>query len=483
MAKKLSIPQLEAAVRNGTLESFIAIPLIAQKTKLANAAKAGEQPPSSVASQVLQQAQQGVAQLSSNLPEQGMAGGGIVAFAGEDGSLVEDRRSPSDKAMDEVIARIMRNPSFNQTIPPATNTGESGGVTELFPVDIGVSPEFGGTTSEALTADADRVARLKADRAAAEEKQRREFLSKAAPHLLPPETPKAPAPQSNIDSQYAAQDMQEGGRGITAAPGAKLAPPGTPGAPRTAPAANIPLTTGEMRSDVAAGKGSMLDQYAEMLMKEREGSAKDKQQAKGMAIFQAGLGIAGGTSPNAFANLAQGALPAITQYQSALKDIRKEDRDRIGKLIEMGVSKEKLAMELRKLGIEEKKVDAMVNYYNAKAAGGGSGDKEDRLVRQGYEKSGIEYDSLARRARANMASALNNDREYTGAKQQLAFNKNLKPEDKAKFEQIIKDKEAPYISEIQDYSTKSKYFMKQAGMNQSSGSGGKEDVDLNQFFK
>jgi hypothetical protein len=179
-------------------------------------------------------------------------------------------------------------------------------------------------------------------------------------------------------------------------------------------------------------------------------------------------------------------MPAIQSYQQALQGLRKDDRERIGKLMEMGVSKEKLALEARKLGIEDKKVDAMVNLYNARAGAagsGGGGSKEDRLVRQGYERSGAEYDSLARRARSDMANALKDDSTYTGAKTQLTFAKNLKPEDRTRLEKIIRDKEAPYLSQIQDYSNKSRYFMKQAGMDLSSGGGGKEDVDLNKFFK
>ena len=193
-----------------------------------------------------------------------------------------------------------------------------------------------------------------------------------------------PTPRSeSLGSEFGVQGVipnTNKNEGIDKLPAAKTAPPGTPGAPRTASTANIPLTTDEMRSQVASGKGSALDQYADMLMKEREGSAKDRQQAKGMAIFQAGLGIAGGTSPNAFANIAQGSLPAIQAYQQELKGLRAEDRDRIKQLMELGISKEKLAMELRKLGIEDKRVNALVNLYNSKAAGGGSGDDNKKNI-------------------------------------------------------------------------------------------------------
>jgi hypothetical protein len=295
--------------------------------------------------------------------------------------------------------------------------------------------------------------------------------------------------------------------GITAAPGARLAPDGTPGAPRTAPTgtpsaprtapqggapssgrgALPPTLAAAERSDSPAANQatSMLDKYVAMLEKSGEDVGRQKKEALYMALIQGGLGMMGGTSPNAFANIAAGMLPATQAYQQALAGIRKDDRARVEKLINAGLSKEKLGMELRKLGIEEKKVDAMVNLYNARAGavGSGGGSKEDRLVRQGYERSGIEYDRAAQLAKRNMANALKDDSTYTGAKTQLTFAKNLKPEDRTKLEKIIRDREAPYLDDITYNRNMAKGFFKKAGVDLSSGGGGKEDVDLNQFFK
>jgi hypothetical protein len=338
------------------------------------AAQQGQQKPPSVVSQILQQSdaqeqqERGIDELPSNLPTEQdeameMANGGIVAFSGEGPSLVEDRRSPSDRAMDEWIARINSSRNNNRIIPPATNTGEVGGITELFPVDIGVSPEFGGTSSEDPRSFAPgafsegRRDRVKAEKQAEEEARRQAFLRQSAPQLAAPT-----APMELEDPRLAA--------GIVGIPNKETAPTGAPSAPRTAPAggnvANIPLTTNEIRSQAAAGKGSMLDQYAEMLMKEREGSAASRKDAKAMAIFQAGLGIMGGTSPNAFANIAQGALPATQAYQQELKGIRAEDSARIKQLMELGVSKEKLALEAKKLGISEKRFEQMYEIEKQK---------------------------------------------------------------------------------------------------------------------
>ena len=74
----------------------------------------------------------------------------------------------------------------------------------------------------------------------------------------------------------------------------------------------------------------------------------------------------GGTSPNAFANIAQGVLPATQGYQQSIKGIRAEDSARIKELMGLGVSKEKLALEAKKLGISEKRFDQMYQLEQQK---------------------------------------------------------------------------------------------------------------------
>ena len=88
-AEKLSIPQIQQAIKNGTLPAYVGIPMLQEKMKQEQAARSAQQqaqqPQPSIAEQVMAQAQaeapQGIPQLASNLPAQGMAEGGIVAFA------------------------------------------------------------------------------------------------------------------------------------------------------------------------------------------------------------------------------------------------------------------------------------------------------------------------------------------------------------------------------------------------------------------
>lgn len=103
-AQKLSIPQLQQAIQNGTLPPYVGIPLLQEKMqqhKQAQAMQAPQEAP--IAQQVMQEAdavekQRGLAQLQSNLPAEGYADGGIIAFA--DGGL------PDDKTEDDELEEL-----------------------------------------------------------------------------------------------------------------------------------------------------------------------------------------------------------------------------------------------------------------------------------------------------------------------------------------------------------------------------------------
>lgn len=115
-AEKLSIPQLNQAVKNGTIPAYVGVPLIQEKMRADQAAKAivaqtQAQPP--LARQVMEEADMmsGLEKLRSNLPEEGYAGGGIVAFA-EGGISPEfggDVVLPDDDEEDEkaLMSRLM----------------------------------------------------------------------------------------------------------------------------------------------------------------------------------------------------------------------------------------------------------------------------------------------------------------------------------------------------------------------------------------
>jgi hypothetical protein len=109
-AEKLSIPQLNQAVKNGTIPAYVGVPLIQEKMKAEEAAKAmvaqtQAQPP--IARQVMEQADvmSGLEKLQSNLPEEGYAGGGIIAFA-DGGVSTPDDEDEEKGLMSRLMAGI-----------------------------------------------------------------------------------------------------------------------------------------------------------------------------------------------------------------------------------------------------------------------------------------------------------------------------------------------------------------------------------------
>jgi len=77
-----------------------------------------------------------------------------------------------------------------------------------------------------------------------------------------------------------------------------------------------------------AGLPEAYKKYEERLQKEETEAATDKDKAMGMSIFKAGLAMMSGTSQNAFENIGKGALAGLDDYQTALKDFKKAQRER-----------------------------------------------------------------------------------------------------------------------------------------------------------
>ena len=73
-------------------------------------------------------------------------------------------------------------------------------------------------------------------------------------------------------------------------------------------------------------RGDFYKEEREAIQAERDKYAGDKDSALNMALINAGLGIASGTSSNFLENVATGAMPGITSYTQDMKDMRAEDR-------------------------------------------------------------------------------------------------------------------------------------------------------------
>ncbi len=82
------------------------------------------------------------------------------------------------------------------------------------------------------------------------------------------------------------------------------------------------------RREEGKPKGEAYSKYEQMLLAEGAKSGKERDDAVSVAILQLGIGMMGGTSPNAFKNIADAAGPALGQYTSALKDLKKAEKER-----------------------------------------------------------------------------------------------------------------------------------------------------------
>lgn len=83
-----------------------------------------------------------------------------------------------------------------------------------------------------------------------------------------------------------------------------------------------------LRTMLAEGlpKTPAMEGLEKLLDKQEAATGGEKEKAAGLALLSAGLAIAGGSSRFALQNLKE-AIPAVTQYGEALKDIKKMDRE------------------------------------------------------------------------------------------------------------------------------------------------------------
>jgi hypothetical protein len=74
-------------------------------------------------------------------------------------------------------------------------------------------------------------------------------------------------------------------------------------------------------------KGKAYENYEKALKEEALNFGLDKEDAKNIAIFKAGLAMMGGTSRYAAENIGKGALTGLEDYETAVKEIKKAQRE------------------------------------------------------------------------------------------------------------------------------------------------------------
>jgi hypothetical protein len=268
--------------------------------------------------------------------------------------------------------------------------------------------------------------------------------------------------------------------GITAAPGAtgpKTAPQG--GAPSSGRNALPPTLAAAERSDspVADRATSMLDKYVAQLEKSGEDVGRQKKEALYMALIQGGLAAAGGMSPNALQNIAQGATLGAQNYQQALAGIRKDDRARLEKLISAGLKKEEFMLKAEEIGVKRDTARMVYDAAMARTGAMGGSGGSDAKNQNTYVQATRNYNSAIGAIDAKIAKV--KESQFYGM-------------DPAKFPAIASkikaanDAVAMFEKQKRSISQEHQKFVKELGVNAPDYENrpvGGSDVDLNQFFK
>jgi hypothetical protein len=185
-----------------------------------------------------------------------------------------------------------------------------------------------------------------------------------------------------------------------------------PDEPKAAPSImNAPTAAAEpTKATGAGGIDDLIRQITGDIRTSQEASKDARKEAKLMAMLQAGLGIASGTSQYAAANL-KGAMPALQGYQEEMRGLRSDEAKQIAQIAALNLKGAELKQELDKLGItkerydSQNKVDAARAQYllGGGARGAGGGANYGPVTNEAYLKLKDQYANFALNPKANPA--------------------------------------------------------------------------------
>lgn len=399
---KYSIQQLRQGVENGIIPAYIAVPLIQEKVqqeKQMQMAQSMQQGPAqnqqTIADQVMQEAQ-GVASLSTRLPTQ-YAAGGIVAF--EEGGPVEryqntglvgvnpltqrrpgesfedfrrrvlelDAQARQEQQAQETQAReaerqrllAQRGPMFTSPFVAPAAVTPTRAATPATAADLGPvpgtsdsTPVLGGTPTTTRAAGPkpaplDRVPTTRADDSGigiggVSALGRGPGVGLKAPTLTAPEGSSYETMAKNFFNQYGQQATER----------------------------DTALDE-KVNAEREKVKGQAFEDYKKTLQKEAIDAGADKSQAKYMSMFKAGLAMMAGTSRNALENIGKGAMVGAEDYQAAVKDLKKAERERAKELANIEQARRAEALGDRDTAI--KRLDSARDRADARARYVGEG--------------------------------------------------------------------------------------------------------------
>lgn len=381
---KYSIQQLQQGVERGIIPAYIAVPLIQEKVQMqkqmqmAQAMQQGaQQEQMPVAARVMQEAQ-GVDGLPTGLPTQ-YAHGGIVAF--EEGGPVEryqntglvgvnplGARRPGE-SFEEYRQRILQLDAQQReaTRLQENETREAERQRLLAQRGVMFTSPFVTPTAVTPTPPAPAVP---FDRATAT--RREDYASPAAA----PATEKPSAGQG-LKTPGAGTGITglNAGLGVTGRPVMK-APEGASYETMARDyfsqygkesAERDTALEAKVNAEREKVKGQAFEEYKGMLQKEALEAGADRKQAKDMAMLKAGLAMMAGTSRHALENIGKGAMVGTEDYQAAVKDLKKAERERNKELANIEQARRAEALgdrdtAIRRLDAARDRADARTRY-------------------------------------------------------------------------------------------------------------------------
>jgi len=361
-----AVPEFLALAEIKRRQSLVAhSPAPAQTTVQEDLTRSAMPQPQQMAGLQAMQRPQGVAALPSGMDGGSYAGGGIVAFDGNNGSLVEDEQAQMDRdALKYGWARTKAAARDILTLPGRGLAGAfETAVTRpvrAMGVDMPYLPRsFYGGDAASLTPHMDALNRQAAT----------PMTSDQVKKMMPAE-----ATGEDESKLYAAEAVAK-----------KISPKGE-ALPTVGERGRMAATTQADRNADGSLKNPQEDMYAryeKMLTEQGAESKAARNQDKYMRLLEAGLGIMGGTSQHALTNIGQGAMGAAKGYAQDKAGYRKEDRENIKELMGLGMKKEEAQREAEKLAIMRKEAEDKGGYYGAyadylksgKGGGAGSGTK------------------------------------------------------------------------------------------------------------
>jgi hypothetical protein len=379
-AQDTSIQALQRGIQDGTIPSYIGVPMLEQKvqqSKRAQQIQAGmqaQQQPT-IKDQVLAQAAQtegGIDHAQSNLPTS-YAGGGIVAFAG--GGVPQDQIDALGAQLDQARA------DFANTKAP--------GQRQL---------QINSDQANVYNTAKQRVADLQSQYEALMTKAgvntpsimyRGQLGTKPAvplpivQQMSTPQTDAAAATEPAVGTNlFAGEDPLKYMKIIRdKKPASKPAPAAAPApaADTTAPAVAAPALPSSSDYGGIDSIKSMINDYQKQLSDSTKDADKQKELSGWMALANLGLGWASGSAVDQYGhpvsglqNLAKAGIPALQGYAKDLAEQRKEQQEnllqRMGlgiKGLQLGQGAQQIDLQRQQVGLQGQEAQAKIPLYDA----------------------------------------------------------------------------------------------------------------------